>query len=559
MYARKPVNRVERSDGDGRPHGHVDPHRLSPPASLLDLQRQAGNRAVVQLLDRRDSPPPRVVQRDPPLGGPVKTTPGAKDAQPAWMKPGSTEPLPGVPAPGYEDPRYLRPWMPVQIPPFHNTHLYTKADKERLKIVARAREKDNVASVGRFLNHYLEAVITITGHYVIAEMREAARTPGPGTFVKFLKFAAGETAEALLGGGIGVFLVKQLSKGALKAITILAEKSAAYAWNDISGADDKTLQDKKLDETQALLNKMVVQVAQSSGQFTEDMVAALDPAEGFDRAFWLGAAPLHDLWRFRIPERFPAADPTALRAVVAGVVAAHAHTGGERTKYDCWGLQCAGDTYHRHEVVLQVKPTPRGASVKMAQLNSSSKVLSQALAGATLRMLPNMAVYVMVEPTPAMNAAVKLMDAFRAPGQATWDEVFAFVAAFPGSGNPGATVVTRTPPDRVTASGGGIDEAMWYYQLATNDYDLSQLASEVVDWQTTAQESTSQVDEDLQTHVADPSGLAGLAHARMANFRDLGARKLINEVLADAKPAPATGKWTKGRSLTRYETTPIDY
>lgn len=71
---------------------------------------------------------------------------GQQRKKPDWTAPGYADPLPGVPAPGYEALRYLRPWMPVQIPPIPPTghaHIYTEADRENLKERLKERQKHN--------------------------------------------------------------------------------------------------------------------------------------------------------------------------------------------------------------------------------------------------------------------------------------------------------------------------------------------------------------------------------------------------------------------------------
>jgi hypothetical protein len=109
----------------------------------------------------------------------------------------------------------------------------------------------------------------------------------------------------------------------------------------------------------------------------------------------------------------------------------------------------------------------------------------------------------------------------------------------------------------VTVAGGGLAAAVWYYRMATGDHSLTGLATEIRSMQEAAQQ-----DEDNDEGVSNltrPDKLAKLAHWRLNAQRGIGAAKLINGYVLDAVPQPATGKFTKGRSLEKSATTSIDY
>lgn len=392
---------------------------------ILQLHRTSGNRYVAQLIQaKRLTPGGKIIgfQRKPTVGGAYnqhgkKGDPAARqivnapakllalqpqtgkggNAKPPWMSPNSQEPLPGVPAPGYEAPKYLRPWAPISIPPMQDAHIYTEDDREKLRQAMLQREQENRQNVARFLNDYVTAAVQITGAFVAAEMSATAKAAGQGMFVRLLKFALAETAEALLTGGIGIF-ARPLGKGAVIALKFLADKGAGIAASDINKEDDDALASAEIDKRQEALNKITSQLGKSTGQFVEEMVLGIGGDEA-NRAYWLGNARAYDLWRFRIAEAFPPAKREGVRSVVAGVLAGHGHTGECRTRMKCWGLQCACDTYDRHEVIVRLTPVEGGANVRRVQINSSSQVLSGELAGASIRMLPTMALYIIVDTT----------------------------------------------------------------------------------------------------------------------------------------------------------------
>jgi hypothetical protein len=193
--------------------------------------------------------------------------------------------------------------------------------------------------------------------------------------------------------------------------------------------------------------------------------------------------------------------------------------------------------------------------VKSAQLNSSSTVLSSALAGAPIRMLPNMPLTIVVEPVTALDSSVKLMDAVRAPGTATIEEIAEFDAAYP-AGEAGPMMIRREH-GHVTVAGGGLAAAVWFYRMATGDHSLTGLATEIRSMQEAAQRNED--DDEGVSNLTRPDKLAKLAHWRLDAQRGIGATRLINDYLLDTVPQPATGKFTKGRSLVKGATTGIDY
>jgi hypothetical protein len=490
------------------------------------------------------------------------------ESDPAWLSASSQEPLPGVPAPDYDSPRYLRPWVPVPLPPMGDAHIYTKADKDNLRKALVERERQNRENLAQFLDDYVEAAVQISGAFVAAEMSSTAKAAGKGRFAKLLEVALSATAAAILTGGVGVFAGK-LGKGAIFALKLLARTGTGIASGAIRSADDNALLGEELDKRQATLNTITLTLGKNTGKFVKEMILAMEG--DVNRGFWLGEADLHELWKFRIPELFPPAKREGIRSVVAGVLAGLTHTGECRTRIKCWGLQCACDTYDRHEIIVQLTPAERSANVRQVQINSSSQVLSGELAGASIRMLPTMALYIMVDQSATSDkAAGKLMNACRSPFRAGLDEIVEFAKAYdaepasksegPGTNDPflrgsplrGKMLITRAPNENITVSPSGLTEAIWLYQWATGDDNLGQLAKELVEWHQEEQEK----EMPEESKMASPTGLAKLAHWRLTNFGVDGARKLISDFVGNLVPQPPTGARTKGRPIDPREERP---
>jgi hypothetical protein len=159
---------------------------------IFQLHRMSGNRCVAQLTQaKRLTPGGKIVgfQRKPTVGSadnqhekkadpatPQLVRAPAKllalqpqagkgsSAKPPWMSATSQEPLPGVPTPGYEAPKYLRPWVPISIPPMQDAYIYTEDDREKLRQAMVQREQENRQNVARFLNDYVTAAFRSPGH-----------------------------------------------------------------------------------------------------------------------------------------------------------------------------------------------------------------------------------------------------------------------------------------------------------------------------------------------------------------------------------------------------------
>ena len=103
-------------------------------------------------------------------------------------------------------------------------------------------------------------------------------------------------------------------------------------------------------------------------------------------------------------------------------------------------------------------------------------------------------------------------------------------------------LIKRMPNGDVTASPGGLTEALWLYVWATGDGNLGQLANELVARQHEEQEK----EETEESRAASPTGLAKLAHWRLGKFRVDGARKLISDFRRKSGSAAGDGSRYEG-------------
>lgn len=428
--------------------------RISPPADragLLRLQRLAGNRAVGQLVggDRRS-----VVQRD------------------------DHRPVRGA---GY------RP-----SPPHSAGTPYTEGDRVALKKAAEARIKENRANVGGFVNAYVRSVIDVWGRYVGEEIAATAGMSASRAHA-FLKWAMGQTANAIV-ATLAVAFAQPIGavKLTLKVVEFVSGKATDFVGGQVISDHDAELAAGEVAKRRAALDAITLVLASQVGSLMQETIENMpnDFASGFD----LGSAKLEDLGSYQLPPRFPRADPAAIRSIVAGVIAEHAHRREDDKPCDSWGLQCGqyewvmkGAVGALDDPMIEVilAPTIGGARVASVEAYASSKVLANEIVGkATLAMLPSMALRIDVrQGTENEDAAgARVLEAlFSSDAAAEQDDVDALVGGYGTAGAAAPMVISRHPTAGVSALGGNLAEALWLYQLVTKDDQLLGLGARLAD------------------------------------------------------------------------------
>jgi len=394
---------------------------------------------------------------------------GGENQRPAWMDPASNAPLPGDPVPG-----------------FGPGHVYTVADKDKLRTAYRARSKANRAGVGAFLREYVDAAVTIMGRYVKGSVKDKDQVHS------FLKFVVAESLSTLA-GGIGKKMAKE-------GMEFLASKVTDFG---ISAAleDDETFEDEKN------LDRLIATIGGTTGALAEGMVTKME--DGFDAGMWLGAARVEDLHRFRVPELFVSPPREKIRGVVAGMVGGAHHRrviGGQMGSGTQWMVVTDVQETDHNVIVVHVGVTSVGtAYVKSARINSRNKELAKEIDDKVdIGTLSAMALHVTVDPSgDRINPAARIMKAMTR-GQASHDDVFAFEAAYPKNG-PAFTYTRNTKHAFATEGEGSLADHLALYELATGDHDLSALADRF-----------NAMEEDHDEKISRPGRRAPAELARLA-------------------------------------------
>src|SRR5262249_12846436 len=129
-----PILQLHRMSGNRCVAQLIQAKRLTPGGKIVGFQRETTFDGVTNQHENQAHAARRQVARAPAKPLALQPQPGkGGNAKPPWMSATSQEPLPGVPAPGYEAPKYLRPWAPVQIPSVTDAHIYTEDDREKLR------------------------------------------------------------------------------------------------------------------------------------------------------------------------------------------------------------------------------------------------------------------------------------------------------------------------------------------------------------------------------------------------------------------------------------------
>lgn len=469
------------------------------PADVVALQRSVGNQALIRVLARNDGAgtgnwgtarPKDQTPPDPRRPPPVPTH------DPAWLHGTPKDHMPGDPVEGYETPRGV----------------YTDTDRKVFEKAVKDRRIANETTVEKFLGDWSAALLELWSANVSETMAKAAAHSSLDFWGKLAAFVIEKSVLALATSGAGIVW----AAAADVELPFFAEKTIGFANKLASGKVVGAITGEnvgpKLEQAKQTLDAKTKQLA----RMVREMHAAsvLDtPWE--DYLLWVHDAPLADLGRFRLPKRLPEIPEDEIRASVAAAIVAalhepHSHDDlpvrtDPRTREHTTDDPTADDPisiFDDNIAIVHMKlGDGRRIEASDAEIYTPSKVLLDVLVGRTLREMPGVPLFILIDPPAGgdLAAARELLNAIRKAGPTTWqadhpgreggddssparsDDTSA--AAFAAAYNRNETVaqmrIVRSPKwsTGLWWRGGGLAEAVWFRGWA--DTDLSRWAAEI--------------------------------------------------------------------------------
>ncbi|MEO8718839.1 MAG: DUF4157 domain-containing protein, partial [Burkholderiales bacterium] len=240
---------------------------------------------------------PQQVQRNG-----LDSAPGGALPKPKWAITSSAEPLPGVPAPGYDQPKAS----------------YTEQDRDALEQELRARVAENEVNADNFVGDYGSALVDLWARYATDAMAEAADEAGWSLLGKVLKFVITESLVVISGawaaryaGKLGVLLAEEMIAATGEVVTEIAQ--------DVSERSDVQASRAAIDQMTKNLADEFKKLPHTVRKLGSSAVAAVDYTS------WLKDAPLSELEKFRIPLAFPHTPTKVVRAAVAQAIVGLLH------------------------------------------------------------------------------------------------------------------------------------------------------------------------------------------------------------------------------------------
>ncbi|WP_306533317.1 DUF4157 domain-containing protein [Geobacter sp.] len=442
------------------------------------------------------------VQRGPPPGS----------AQPQWAITSSVEPLPGVPVPGYEQPRAS----------------YTERDQDVLLEALVRREAENEQNSRKFLKDYSSALTDLWARYATEAMAATAEESGWSGVWKVFSWFVKESLISIAGWWVARYAVKAvefaklLTSGAGELVTDLAEDALASS---------------EVQAKRAVIDGM-----------TKELTAKLE--ELFDAVGGLvgGEAPyagwvkdpnnLPDLGRFRIPPWFPPTPTEIVRAAVAQTIVGLLH--GDFLPY-------AGE---EHAITLALDAGP-GNFVRrdrdplgLAPGLVTSKVLAQELIGRPIKDMPKVPLHISLickdPPVDFVRAALGRMTlkpvlepelSVTGSELGTWrpvDPFVAFVRAYPST--PPMTILRKVSGE-VYASDGGLWEDLYLYQLANPGKNFESIIDELEQQRVSEELEGAETGALSESEMLSPETLASQVHVKLLRWKTAGAEIFISEIV----------------------------
>jgi hypothetical protein len=508
------------------PNDAPTPFPSSVATSLLRLQATAGNAAVTRLIQKQ---PDSKVAKGKPAPSPPNTVP-----------------FPGEFVPGYEPARFIG--VPFE---------YSEKDRDAFVAALKKRHDGNQSNMADFLGNYVEATLDIWGRYITSEMVAAATKSEPSFALKLLEGMLVAASAAFAGGVLGAGAKWLAGEMAGKVIGLLGSSVTGMAGRTLTHGVEENLTASDVKKRQEALDAINTALAKETGKFVTNGVKALGD-DSIDRTRWLMKAPLNQLDLFRIPTEITPVDKSAIRAVVAGVIAGKTHQHDADKPCDSIGLQCGiaeivppGSVGELDDNVVKIGLTPAGATQRVNYLRffTASPVLAAELVGkAQLSMVPTMALRIEADHGVASTDAGEIL---AASGSGTTSDPAAedrFIKRYEqldqqsgheASSKKDVALLTRNPKAGLKTAGVGLTEALWLYRLATGDTSLAKLGDQIKQ----GSDSDGPAPQD-----PSPTRLAELAHAEIEPVLLAGVAALIKDhlgalVLPNVEP--------KGRRVAR--------
>jgi hypothetical protein len=489
-------------------------------AAMSDLHARVGNREVARMILAHQVPALNdLPAKLPGLGAP-------EGAQPDWVTAVSKDPLPGDLVPGYVEWRMS----------------FDEKDRESMARSLDARVKSNTKNFGEFFGAYAGGLTELWGKAATEEMGKAAANAGFNAAQGMLKFLVVESLAGIAAAATGGAALALRSRVLLTHMSGLLTDYAAGLKAD---SLDKAYGGRELSERKAVLDGIATQLGQHIEGLLPTMLEQLNK-DAHWYAWWLRAAPLEDLRRFRIPPPFPPISRGLVRGIVASLVVGHLNANAPHIK-PWYGGQGAPGNYkgrgtpkanHENIVMVELAATgPRAAKPYGAYIVAPSEMLRKEIAGnVPIGSMPNVPLYITVGSgmgrTGPEPEAARLMDALRG-GIATKRDVERFAKAYPESSTTRATI-TRDAKGNVLAHGGGIALQMWLFDWTGGD--MSDLVQQVLAG-TSNEPAKREYEEDAQvSSMVEPERLAPSTHEYLRlSMRDGGSR-LIEEFVNGLVP-----------------------